>query len=182
MSFLVTEKGRKGFSLMELLIVIFIISLIYFLGFGGMEKREKISEILTPLTLKKILTQNPLFARKGTLICINNCHSCYFREDISTPFKPYNGKVNLADAKVYTLSNNNNLQKMDYGRYQDKKICFKFNIYRNGSTSQLIVHTKKGIYFLPAYFGEPTEVTSLQQAKSLWLAHAHDLSRRGDFY
>jgi prepilin-type N-terminal cleavage/methylation domain-containing protein len=173
---------RKGFSLMELLLVIFIISLVYFLGFSGVEKPTKRKQRLTPLNLKQTIMANPLFHGKGTFLCINHCRTCYFREDISAAFEPFEGQTALPDMTVYTVNANENLQKQEYGRYQDNKICLRFDIFTNGSSSQLILQTQKETYFLPAYFGKPQKVESLDTARELWLKHTQDLSGQGDFY
>jgi len=47
-----TVRHHKGFSLIELLIVIIIISIVYFLGFSGIEKTTDKPKALTPLNLK----------------------------------------------------------------------------------------------------------------------------------
>ncbi len=177
-----TTKERKGFSLLELLLVIFIISLVYFLGFSGIEKSSKKAEPLSPLTMKQSIMQSSLFRGKGTFICVNKCRSCYFREDITSPFEAYEGAVDLQDAKVYSIDANDNLVPQAYGRYQDHPICLRIDFYPNGSSTPLILETAKGIYYLPAYLGKPQKVDSLEKAKDLWLAHDHDLDNRGDYY
>jgi len=173
---------RRAFSLMELLLVIFIVSLVYFLGFSGMEKPSHKEEVLTPLNLKKQIMAHPLFHGGGTLLCIDRCKSCYFRKDITSAFKPYEGKPDFSKLKVYTVNAGESLQQMEYGRYQDKKICLIFHIFPNGSSTQLILQTANGIYFLPAYLGEPRQTETLEEAHDLWLAHSQDLSGQGDFY
>ena len=176
------ESIRRGFSLMELLLVIFIISLVYFLGFSGVEKREEKEVSLTPLTLKKTIMRSSLFHGEGTLLCINECDSCYFRNNIASAFEPYEGKLGLSGLKSYRVSADESLQQLEYGRYQDNRICLLFHIYPNGSSTQLILKTKDGTYFLPAYFGEPQKTESLEAARDLWLEHSQDLSSQGDFY
>jgi prepilin-type N-terminal cleavage/methylation domain-containing protein len=176
------ERFQRGFSLMELLLVIFIISLVYFLGFSGVEKRKEQAVSLTPLNLKKTIMESSLFQGEGTLVCINLCDTCYLRKDIASPFEPYEGKVSLAKAEAYVITTDEMLQKLEYGRYQDQKICLRFDIYPNGSSTQLILKTEEGIYFLPAYFGEAQKVESLDEAQELWLKHTQALSGQGDFY
>ena len=178
----IRENIHRGFSLIELLLVIFIVSLIYFLGFSGVEKSEAKVKLLTPLSLKKNIKKSSLFQGEGTLICIDRCSSCYLRKNITSPFKAYPGKTDFPNLEVYTIDADDNLQKEEYGRYQDAKICLIVNFYRNGSSSQLILKTDKGVYFLPSYFGEVKKVDSLQKAQELWLLHTQDLSRQGDFY
>jgi len=176
------EVMRKGFSLLELLLVIFIISLVYFLGFDGVEKREKKPSDLTPLTLKTSISESGQFPGQGTLICVDKCRSCYFRKDISSPFEAYEGRIDLSHIEVYTVDEADNLQKMTYGRYQDKKICLRIDFYANGSSTPLILQTDGGNYFLPAYFGTPQKTDSLSKAQDLWLAYDHSLDGQGDFY
>ena len=178
-----TRSGsRKAFSLLELLLVIFIVSLVYFLGFSGFEKEKKRLPVLTPMKLKEEVMQSPLFRGKGTLICINECRSCYFREDIASPFEAYKGKTKLSRLKVYTLDGNDVLTQVEYGRYQDRKICLQVDFYPNGSSTPLILQDDDGIYFLPAFFGAPQKVASLEEAKALWLKHNDAPQHQGDYY
>ena len=60
-------KIQKGFSLIELLIVIIIVSLVYFLAFSGIEKTEEKVKSLTPLNLKSFIQNSELFQGTGTL-------------------------------------------------------------------------------------------------------------------
>ena len=175
-------SNRRAFSLLELLLVIFIISLVYFLGFSGFEKEKKHMPVLTPLKLKEAVMQSPLFKGKGMLICIDGCKSCYFREDIASPFEAYPGKTKLAHLKVYSLDENNALIQREYGRYQDQKICLEINFYSNGSSTPLILQDDEGIYFLPAFFGKARKTASLEEAKELWLKNSNALHNRGDYY
>jgi prepilin-type N-terminal cleavage/methylation domain-containing protein len=173
---------QKGFSLMELLLVIFIISLVYFLGFEGVEKQTKGKERITPLTLKQMITHDPVFRGNGTLLCIDHCRKCYFRKDITAPFEEINATVALGDPKVYRINAQDNLYRPDYGRYQDNEICLVADFYPNGSSTQLILQNDKGTYFLPAFFGKARKTDSLEDARKLWLTHAYDLKDRGNYY
>jgi len=182
-----TEKkihtaDRKAFSLIELLIVILIISIVYFLGFSSFEKQTEKVQVLTPLNLKSTLIKSELFQKESTLICINDCKNCYLRAEINSPFQAYDQKIDLKGTEAYTLDANNALQKMEYGRYKDKKICLKLDFYNNGSSTQIILKQKGKVYFLPAFFGEAKEVDSIDEAKDLWLSDQKLVSNSGDFY
>jgi len=176
------HSSRSAFSLLELLVVIVIISIVYFLGFTGIEKEEKKPRALTALNLKSSIENSALFTGEGTLICIDQCKSCYFRNDITTPFEAYENKIDLAGTKVYTLDTQESLLQLEEGRYQDKKICLEMHFYRNGSSTQLILENRHGIYFLPAFFGEAQKVDSLEEAKELWLKNSRLAAGSGDFY
>ena len=175
-------KWQKAFSLIELLIVIIIISLVYFLGFSGIEKPDNTPKALTPLNLKSSIEKSALFQGEGTLLCIDHCKSCYFRKDISQAFEPYENRIDLKDTEAYTLDRNNDLLKLDYGRYQDQKICLVLHFYPNGSSTQIILKQKEHIYFLPAFFGEAEETDSLEAAKALWLKESRSVKSQGDYY
>jgi len=175
-------QNREAFSLLELLLVIFIISLVYFLGFSGFEKEKKRMPVLTPMKLKEAVKQSSLLKGKGTLICIDGCKSCYFREDIASPFEAYPGKTKLSHLKVYSLDVNDALTQLEYGRYQDQKICLEVNFYPNGSSTPLILQDDEGIYFLPAFFGKARKAASLEEAKELWLKYNDVLHNQGDYY
>ena len=175
-------KMHKGFSLMELLVVIIIISIVYFLGFSGIDKSTPKAKALTPLNLKSSILKSELFQGNATLLCINKCRSCYIRKDINSPFEAYEEGIDLKNIEAYTLDARDSLQRMDYGRYQDKKICLMLNFYPNGSSTQIILKNGDSVYFLPAFFDEPEKLDSLADAKELWIKNSQFISDRGDFY
>jgi prepilin-type N-terminal cleavage/methylation domain-containing protein len=173
---------HKGFTLIELLIVILIVSMVYILGFHGVELNKNTPKTLTPLNLKENIINSKWFNGHATLICVNKCHSCYLRDDISTPFQKYTNAINLKHIQAYTLDNNNNLMRIEYERFHDKKICLKMDFYNNGSSTQLILKQDKDIYFLPAYFDKAKHFTSIDDAKEYWLRYTRVLSDSGDYY
>ena len=176
------DKLTKGFSLIELLIVIIIISIVYFLGFSGIERSSTKTKALTPLNLKSTVLKSELFQGEATLLCINKCRSCYMRKDINSAFEAYEHGVDLKNIEAYTLDAQDSLQRMEYGRYQDKKICLMLNFYANGSSTQIILKNQDAVYFLPAFFDEPKKLDSLNEAKELWLKNSQLVASSGDFY
>lgn len=182
MSCLKRYTMSKGFSLIELLIVILIVSIVYFLGFEGIEIGKPKPKALTPLNLKSTIVSSELFSGQATLLCIDDCRSCYLRKDISSAFEEYTDSLDLGNIEVYTLDQYDTLTQMEYGRYQDKKICLVMDFYTNGSSTQLILKNDKGAYFLPAFFGEPQMFSSVEDAKDHWLRNATAASQSGEFY
>ena len=173
---------RSAFSLLELLVVIVIVSIIYFLGFNGIEKSENKPKALTALNLKTAIQNSKLFNGEATLICINQCKNCYLRKDITSSFETYENNIDLAGTKAYTLDAQESLFRLEGRRYQDKKICLEMHFYKNGSSTQMILENRHGIYFLPAFFGEVQKVDSLDEAKELWLKSSRLAAESGDFY
>lgn len=175
-------SSTQGFSLLELLIVILIVSIVYFLGFDVIEIGKPKPKALTPLTLKSTIVSSDFFAGQGTFICIDKCRSCYFRQDISSAFEAYPHAIDLGELEVYTLDAQDALTELEYGRYQDEKICLLIDFYPNGSSTQLIVKNEAASYFLPAFFDEPQAFSSLEEAKDFWLRNTTAVSDSGDFY
>lgn len=176
------DRWEQGFSLIELLIVIIIISIVYFLGFSGIQKTEEKPKALTPLNLKSSIQKSELFQGEATLLCINDCKTCYLRKDVTEPFEAYESDVDINNIEAYTLDKEDTLLKLDYGRYQDQKICLQVHFYPNGSSTQIILKQDEDIYFLPAFFGEAQKIDSLNTAKTLWLENSHLIVNSGDFY
>ena len=176
------DNIHKGFSLIELLIVIIIISIVYFLGFSGIENSSTKPKALTPLNLKSTVLKSELFQGEATLLCINKCRSCYIRKDIHSSFEAYEHGIDLKNIEAYALDAQDSLQRMEYGRYQDKKICLMLNFYANGSSTQIVLKNQDAVYFLPAFFDEPKRLDSLNDAKELWLKNSELVASSGDFY
>ncbi len=176
------DNTHKGFSLMELIIVIFIISLVYYLGFSGVELGKQRPKALTPLNLKETITSSELFSQKATLMCVNKCKQCYLRKGISSPFKAYESKIDLSNIKAYTIDESDSLVQIEYERYNDQKICLIMDFYANGSSTQLILEDEENAYFLPAFFGQAKKFGSVEDAKDYWLEKSRRVSNSGDFY
>ncbi len=167
---------------MELLVVILLVSIIYFLGFEGVEMGKKKPKALTPLNLKSTIVSSEFFNGKATLLCIDNCRSCYLRKSISSGFQEYTSPIDLINIEAYTLDRQESLTRIDYNRYQDKKICLLMDFYNNGSSTQIILKNSEATYFLPAFFGEPKEFSSPEEAKEYWLRNTTAASNSGEIY
>jgi len=175
-------KTQKGFTLIELLIVILIVSIVYFLGFSGVELDKEKPKALTPLNLKETITNAKWFNGKISLLCLDKCKTCMLRKNISAAYVPYSNGIDLSDIKAYTIDGSDSLIRLEYERYNDKKICLKMDFYPNGSSTQIILENEQGTYFLPAYFEDAKRFDSPEDAKEYWLEHTKLVSSTGDFY
>ncbi|MDM5272613.1 prepilin-type N-terminal cleavage/methylation domain-containing protein [Sulfurovum sp. zt1-1] len=176
------QTFRKGFTLIELMIVIFLIVLIYALVFSYFSEEETKPEALTPLTLKASLADAGMLSGQTTLLCTDKCKTCYLRQGLQSDFKLYENAANLQNSEVYLLDTYNDLSLAEYGRYDDKKVCLQLDFYPNGSSTKAVLKTPQGIFYLPSYFGKPQEVESLEAAKDLWLKDTKLVTGTGDFY
>lgn len=143
---------------------------------------KKKPKALTPLNLKSNILSSELFNGQATLLCINQCRSCYLRPDVSSEFQEYTSPIDLKNIQAYTIDKYNALKRIEYGRYQDKKICLIMDFYHNGSSTQIILKNDQGSYFLPAFFGEPQAFSSPEEAKEYWLRNSTSVSDSGEFH
>ena len=173
---------QKGFSLIELLIVIVLVGMLLAAGISKMKIRKPTLKALTPLNLKETIIKSELFSGRTTLLCVNKCRKCYLRQGIASSFKAYSNKIDLIGIEAYTLDESESLRRLEYGRYKDQKICLVMDFYNNGSSTQMILEDKKGAYFLPAFFGKPKKFDSPEDAKTFWLEQSHGVSGNGDMY
>jgi len=173
---------HKAFTLIELLIVILIVSLVYYFGFSGFEITKSKPKALTPLNLTSTIPRTEAFGGHATLLCVDKCKSCYLRKDISARFQPYNNTIDLAGTVAYTIDKDDHLEAIEYGRFHDKPICLVMDFYDNGSTTQIILKQHNKAYFLPAFFGKPKAFETLEDAKAYWLRYTNLLSDSGDYY
>jgi len=164
------------------MIVILIISMMGFMVFSTMVKQEKEIEDLGPLTLRTTLQKE--FGKNEDLefFCIEKSTDCYIAK--GADIIPYKGILHLGkDIETYKVNSKNRLEEIDdFGRIKDVKITFRYSLYSNGSTSQIILSNSEGVYFLPSYFGKAQKVNNLDDARELWVKEDFDLTDRGNYY
>ena len=164
------------------MIVILIISMMGFMVFSTMVKQEKEIEELGPLTLRTTLQKE--FGKNEDLefFCIEKSTDCYIAK--GADIIPYKGILHLGkDIETYKVNSKNRLEEIDdFGRIKDVKITFRYSLYSNGSTSQIILSNSEGVYFLPSYFGKAQKVNNLDDARELWVKEDFDLTDRGNYY
>ena len=84
---------------------------------------------------------------------------------------------------MHFLDKDNRFNKVDdFGRMKDEKVCLRYQLYANGSTTKMLIVNKEGIYFLPSFFGKTKEVKDMEEAKALWIKEDYSLKDSGSFY
>jgi len=173
---------RKGFSLVELLIVIMVVALIYAAGFSGVSYSKPKPKALTPLNIKDNIIKSEFYNGRTTLMCLDKCKKCYLRQGLNSKFVPYSNSIQLNNVVAYSLDSKDSLYQIEYERFNDKPICLVIDFYNNGSSTQLILKDDKGAYFLPAYFGKAKKFDSIENAKTYWLESSQAISDSGGYY
>jgi len=178
----IPNKEKDGFSLLELIVVVLIVSLIGFLVFSSAIKQQTKKEVLDPTTLPPTLRK--AFQGQGDIefFCIKKCQECYILQGKN--ISAYEGGTEFGkDVEIHLLDKDNHFVEQDeLGRFKDKKICLRYHLYSNGSTSQMVISNNRGIYYLPSYFGQATKVNDMEEAKELWIKDKYDLSDSSSFY
>ncbi len=159
-----------------------IISLVGFLVFSEAVKQTKRPDKLDPLTLSSTLKNSFSDSEDIEFFCIQNSKDCYIAK--GADILPFKGNIDFGNnLEIYTIDKNNQLVQIeDFGRIKDKKITFRYTIYANGSTTQLILSNDTAVYYLPSYFGEPKKVEDLDSAKKLWIKDEYNLKDSGNYY
>ncbi len=174
------RSQRFAFSLLELMIVIFIISFAYLLIFSSMKKAQEKPKALQVSNLRSLLLSGELRYSDSEFFCIDKSKSCYIYKDGETD--KYEEDIALGDLSVYYLDDEESLQEFDFGRYHDRRVSLRFKTYHNGSSSQMIIKSREGIYYLPSFFGKSTKVDSLDKGKEMWIANKERLEDSGEYY
>jgi len=177
------ERGnaRGGFTLLELLIVILLISLFGYLAFSSLDSVKKGSG-------KSFGIKDLVSSPSGTippegieLLCIEGYKKCFVHkggDDTRTPV-PFS----LPDIDVYLFDRNGNAQEADFGRVGDKKISLRIRYYPNGSRSELLLDTKDGKFvYIPSFTGEELIFDSISDAESHIKRFSGKFTDRGDYF
>lgn len=176
------DKQHSGFSLLELIVVVLIVSLIGFLVFSQAIKQQTKEKVLDPTTLPQTL--RTAFKGQGDveLFCIKKSKECY--TIVNKQLTAYEGGIQFGkDLQLHQLDEDNHLVELDeLGRFKDKRITLRFHLYPNGSTTQMILSNNQGTYYLPSYFGKAQQVSDIDEAKELWIKEKYDLRDSGSYY
>jgi len=151
---------KKGFSLIELMIVIMIIGVVYTLAISKLKNvaQEEINPSFT--NLKEYLLLQAKEAKDVKLLCFDDCSSCsIYAEgtklkdveswfDNSIELYHYNFLQGVVSFENPSFFNEEDVQE---------NVCFSFDVKQNGISDQLIVVYKDKVYDYTDYF-EGTKV------------------------
>ena len=161
------NRVRKGFTLIELIIVIILISISYYLIFSNSNfkiENEKNSVSLT--NIKKYLLNNFKFEDELSLVCINENLVCYVKIDgiINEELKIENFFKTKPDVYEY----NKDEQIIDYESIDidniSQDVIFELKINSDYKTNEIVVDTLNDkVYLFNSIFNEVKVYPSLQE-------------------
>lgn len=157
---------KKAFTLIELLLVVVIIGVIYGLVINSMQrindKEASLSFETLPSFLETLYQQNHV-----AFVCIDNCRECAVYVD--------GEKVKEVDSflqeervlRFWRFDANLGTQELRFRPIFDEDdrefdVCFRYEIFKDGSSTEMIVETQKQSYDYRGLFHKVARFPSLQ--------------------
>lgn len=151
---------KKGFSLIELLIVIMIIGVVYTLAITKLKRvgKEKVEPSLA--NLKEYLHSVDKDAERIRFLCLDDCSECSVYAD----GKKLQSMESFFDSSIETYSYNffQGAQQVKNTPFftkdeNEKNVCFSLSVTKDGISDQYFVVYKKKVYDYTSAF-EGTKV------------------------
>ncbi len=172
------KKATTAFTLLELLIVVMLLSLVYVVLIRSFSESGNKTKRFDIASIKELYSATTPSRR--TLLCLGNCSVCYLREKGEGTFHKMDS--GLHELKAYIVDRFSDPRRIDFGRFHDQPVCFRYDYYPDGSSDRMIVETDGAFYYLPSYFGHTMRYETLQEAVQRWNRDSDDLHDSGNYY
>ena len=167
--------SKRGFTLLELIIVIFLLSLLSFFVVGNI-KKETIKKKVVSIATIKSLAKDGIYSE---LVCLKECRECFL---VDKDFNLQRVNTNLPKLKAYILDDTNQPSQLEFGRVDDERVCFRFIFFPNGSTSKMVLEDRGVFYYIPSFFDKIKKFDSLSESMDYWRENSSLVRGEGDFY
>lgn len=159
---------KKGFTLIELVIVILIISIVYLLIFSNNSFNIKNQEEkITLYNLKDFLLKNFDFEKELSFLCIEKDFSCYVKTDgkIVEDFKINHFFIKIPDIYEYNIEERRvNFKDLRIENF-DYKVVFELKINSDYKTNEFILDTLENkVYVFNSIFTRPKLYETLNES------------------
>jgi len=164
---------------MEMMIVVILIGIVYSLVFTHIKlKKDMISLSSSPF--KAVML--PFWQHSHLLlVCEYKCKECkiynekgiLIAKDIPFPLDNFN------ISKVYKINDFGQIVTADFLEpINNNKICLRYDIYPNESSTELFIEDKNGsVYYIPPFLDKIQEFSSILEAKKYFEDVKMELSR-----
>lgn len=145
-------KKQRGFTLFELLLVVFLVGIFYAVSINTLENKQT-KEVKTT-NLKEFLSlYKP--QKISSLICFDDCRRCVVFKDNA---EVYNSINSLTSESVEVYRFDGELTKIEFPKfYYDgkfKDVCLRFDLFENGGNSSFIIKDNDTFTFYETYFND----------------------------
>lgn len=168
------SSSRRSFTLVELLLVIFLIAILYGVFISKMKSGPETSGVPLSLeTLDRYLA--PIAGQTGrniSFVCRDSCRAC----DLYADGKRLKGdSVSLFDTspEVYRMNSYGQYRQVEFtpvntkdGVVQD--VCFRYTLFANGSRSSYIVYYDDAYYVFDAYLRAIKKYKKQEEAETAY--------------
>ncbi|CAA6812033.1 MAG: Unknown protein [uncultured Campylobacterales bacterium] len=175
-----STKSHRAFSILELLIVVSIISIVFFLVDVNFNKVKTETKSITKI---KTLADE----RDQKLICYDECSKCGIFE--------LNESIMLNEVKFSDFDENLTSYYIDYEgdileyeypsieiEEQDFDVCFNFRYFKNNSSQKIIVKYFNNYYLFHSFFKDYEIFNTLEDAKNAYISEDRFPQDEDQFY
>jgi len=162
------RKFNRSFTFIEILIIIFLISIIYTISFNISVFKDKKTNIQS---IKKLLLENSKSFENISFVLFDDCKKkAIFKKNKLLKYVDINISKNIEAFKIDELGN---IVKIKFKNIivKDKEynVCFKYCLYKYGYFDSFILKENENYYVLFPYFYDIKKVGSLEKAKEIFL-------------
>jgi prepilin-type N-terminal cleavage/methylation domain-containing protein len=159
-------KMKKGFTLLELMLVVMLMGIVYGSVINVFERYKEKAIDVTFMSLQNYM-QDFSHNNHVSLVCIKQCEECllFIDEKFTQNVTPFMDK----EIQLYRYDKDIGVRELQVLPYfpsdgQEEEACFRYDIYPDGSRSEMIVKDKKEVYLFPSYFGSVQKHASIEKA------------------
>ena len=160
---------KKAFTLIELLIVVVIIGVVYGLVIGSM---KKINDKEAHLDFQSLPRFAESFYQRNhvAFVCTDNCRECVLYVD-GEPLKKVDAFMrDERHLRFWRYDANTGMQELLFTPLFDADerefdVCFRYEIFEDGSSSEMIIETKSRTYDYHGTLSGVTSYPTLQEAQ-----------------
>ncbi|MDR1460731.1 MAG: hypothetical protein LBI78_03725 [Campylobacteraceae bacterium] len=172
---------RGAFTLFELLLVLLLIVISYGLFAQNFSVKSLEEESVKLEKLNLYLAKIGGDKNLISLRCIDNCNECRLLvngKDINTTLNIFE-KDNAVNAYYYDGRRLEKLVFDDYyiNEYKREKVCFRLDVYPNGSSDELVLEYKRKAYLFENYIEDGRVFDSIASAQDF--LEKYQLEARG---
>lgn len=170
---------RQGFTLIELMLVVFIIGLVYGVIINRVERAGDDAEKLSLETLVDFMRKEHRNNHLA-IVCTDNCEECVLYAD-DAPVKEVPQLIDDS-AVVYRFDFDLGYERIDFAPLFDdegrqEEVCFRYEVFPDGSRSEWMVEYQDRVVDLPGFFDQSVVYPSLEAAIDAKRARYEEIRR-----
>ncbi len=158
----------SAFTLIEMLIVLILIGVIYTLILNRYKPKKEELYLQSKIPFRSVLL--PFWNHSHViLLCGDKCKKCNIYDDGGKIIKRIKKSLFKQNdiPKFYVFNDNGEINRKEFlhirPKKSEEKICFRFDLYPNKSSSELILEYQNGkVLYLSPYFNDTLSFSSLE--------------------